>query len=77
MAPPKWQNRTIEINSASVALPIWQSMILAFPTRERFNFERNLLADVYLASVLLSHFGLVLGMAHNMLLSHCLRLCLF
>jgi hypothetical protein len=52
-------------------------MILAFPTRERFNFDRNLLADLYLASVLLSHFDLVLGMAHNMLLSHCLRLCLF
>ena len=77
MAPPKWQNRAIVINSASVALPIWQPMILAFPTSQRFNFDRNLLADLYLASVLLSHFDLVLGMAHNMLLSHCLRLCLF
>jgi hypothetical protein len=77
MAPPKWQNRAIAINSAPVALPIWQPMVIAIPTRERFNFDRNLLADLYLASVLLSHLDLVLGMAHNMLLSHCLRLCLF
>ncbi len=77
MMLPKWQSRAMVINSALGWLPILQSVILAFPTCERFNFYRNLLADLYLASVLLSHFDLVLGMAHNMLHLHCLRLCLF
>jgi hypothetical protein len=77
MTPPKWRSRAMVINSALGGLPILQPVILAFPTRERFNFDRNLLADLYLASVLLSHFDLVLGMAHNMLDLHCLRLCLF
>jgi len=58
-------------------MPIWRPVNLAFPMRESFNFYRNLLADLYLASVLLGHFDQVLGMAHNMLHLHCLRLCLF
>lgn len=77
MVPPEWRPPAMVINSASGALPIWQPVILVFPMRESFNFDCNLLVDLYFASILLINFELVLRMARNMSSWRCCGLLMF